>query len=125
MAEQSKSKKVDKADKGPAAVEEVKEKPKPRKIKIRGTEFVLPDQQPAELLFAAKAASRAARTKNEQGAVESMLDMAVAYVGEEPLRDLMTGLSVDEGIAVIQELLDEASEQYGTDQGESSASPKS
>jgi hypothetical protein len=123
MAEEAKTKpKVEKApekEKPEAAVAEVEEKPEAKTITIRGNEYPLPDKQPAELLFAARAASRAQRTQNEQGAMEAMLDMAAAYLGEEPLRHLMIGISVEEGVELVQDILEKASAAYGTDTGES------
>jgi hypothetical protein len=108
-----------KGDTAEEAISEVEENSSPKTITVKGVEFTLPDKQPAELLFAARAASRAQRTQNEQGAMEAMLDMATAYIPEEALRDLMRGLSVEEGADLIQDLLNEAGKQYGTDQGES------
>jgi len=107
-----------------AAVEEVQDNVV-RTITVRGKEFKLPDQQPSELLFAARVVSKAARTQNEAGAVEGMVDMAVAYIGEDGLLELMAGKTLEDGVSILEEVLEKASEQYGSEVGESAASAKS
>lgn len=122
MAEETKTKTQQKPEQKPdqveAAVKEVEEDVT-RKITVRDVEFIIPPQQPAELLFAARSASRAARNKEESGAVEAMMDMAVAYVGENALRDLLAEESVEDAVTIVEELLEAAAGEYGTDQGES------
>lgn len=112
------------AKKQEAAVKETNGS-EPRTITVRGTELHIPGQQPAEILFAARDAARAARTENAGAAAGAMLDMAIGYVGEDELRKLMAGASTAEGMKIVQEVLEAASNEYGTDTGESSASPES
>lgn len=101
------------------AVAEVAVESPSRTITVNGTELEIPGKQPAEILFAARSVSRANRTGDEGAAVEAMVDMAYAYVGEDTLRDLMSGLNLEEGMALVEDILGKAAESYGTDTGKS------
>lgn len=103
-------------DQANAATAEVDEET--RTITVRDREFTLPSKQPAEILFSARAVSRATRTGDEGAAVEAMMDMAIAYLGEGPLRNLLSDLDLEEGMAVVEEVLSAASESYGAELGE-------
>lgn len=105
-------------DQAEAAVAEVTTDPAPRSIKVQELEFTIPDNQPSEILFSARAVSRATRTGDEGVAVEAMMDMAIAYIGEDVLRGLLADLDLEKGMAVVEEVLSAASESYGSDSGE-------
>lgn len=109
--------KGNKGDQANAATSEVSEET--LTITVRDKEFQLPSKQPAEILFSARAVSRATRTGDEGSAVEAMMDMAIAYLGEGPLRNLLSDLDLEEGMGVVEEVLSAASEAYGADLGES------
>lgn len=123
MADESKSKKPevkdDKSDNVEKAVAEVKEEVPARVITVRGQEFTLPDKQPADILFAARAISRASRTGDEGSSVEAMMDMAISYIGEGALRSLLVGKPLEDGVAVLTDLLEQCAQEYGTSLGES------
>lgn len=104
-------------DQADVAVQEVEE-PKSLTITVRDQEFPIPPKQPSEILFSARAISRATRSGDEGAAVEAMMDMAIAYVGEEPLRNILGSLDLEEGMSVVEEILSSASEVYGSDTGE-------
>lgn len=116
MAQSQKAKQQKAKDQANAATAEVNEET--RTITVREKEFDIPTNQPAEILFSARAVSRATRTGDESAAVEAMMDMAIAYLGEEPLRDLMAGEDLEGGMAVVEEVLSAASESYGASLGE-------
>lgn len=123
MAEQAKQdqqKKQDQSqgDQADAAVKEVEPDPKPRTIKVQKQEFTIPDSQPSEILFSARSVSRATRTGDEGAAVEAMMNMAIAYIGEENLRDLLADLDLEKGMSVVEDVLSAASTSYGSNTGE-------
>lgn len=97
----------------------------PRTVKVRGSEFVLPDEQPGDVILAIRAFNRAQREGDDQQFLDAMLDMAEIYVGGGPLRRFLRSVSASEVGEALNELLEAIHNEYGTDTGESSASQSS
>lgn len=95
---------------------------KPRTITVRGESFELPADVPFAVLFATRTAHTAQAEQDNAAASVAMLELAEAYVGADRLRQLVNGLSLQEGTEAIKELIDACHAEYGTDTGESSAS---
>jgi len=111
---QQKQKQGNQAD---AATQEVAEDTG-RTIEVQGQTLTIPDNQPSQILFSARQVSRATRTGDEGAAVEAMMDMAVAYVGEDELHEILDPLDLEDGMSVVEDILAAASESYGADTGE-------
>lgn len=105
-------------DTAEAAVAEVDGTPEPRTITVRDKEFPIPNNQPSQILFSARQVSRATRTGDEGAAIEAMMDMAIAYIGEDTLHELLDSEDLETGMAIVEEILGAASASYGSDLGE-------
>jgi len=116
MAAQNQKQSPKKSNQAEAAVAEVE--PEERTITVEGEEYVIPAEQPSEMLFSARQMNKAQRTGDEGAAVEAMMDMAIAYIGEDSLRDILAGKTLEESVVIVEQILGDASESYGSDTGE-------
>lgn len=107
-----------KNDKAEQAVAEVDDSPDPRTITVQGEDFPIPNNQPSQILFSARQVSRATRTGDEGAAIEAMMDMSIAYIGEDTLHNLIDDKDLETGMAIVEEVLSAASKSYGSDLGE-------
>jgi len=115
--QQKKQQPKNQGDQAEAAVAEVAEDTG-RTITVKDQVLSIPDEQPSQILFSARQVSRATRTGDEGAAVEAMMDMAVAYVGEDELHEILDPLNLEDGMSVVEDILSAASESYGSDTGE-------
>jgi hypothetical protein len=114
-----------------AAAKEKQEKPKEdkqdagRTIEVRGRTFLLPDEAPFGVVFAARLARKAEIEGDEEQATFALIDVAAAYVGQDRLEAFLSSMGTTDGGEALMELLDAIKEEYGEGPGESSASPSS